>query len=415
MVKIVSLICILLTLNACATKPVTQASLSNGDDGSGNTEVAQTYVSLGLTHLEIGNFTEAKVNFDKALDLDPNSGRANYAMAFYYQQVDVAKLTAQFYKNAVNLAGNDADILNSYGEFLCEQGNYDEAKPYFLEAVNYKAPVSTALTYQKLAVCAQNQGLLNEAILHFNTALKYQPNNASALLSLSALYVEKREWNKAQIVTSKYAQNQEISEESLWLSMQIAQGQNDYYSAVEFTELLRKRYPLHHYTKSASEALSGMQNGKVSDNNNVARMKKVAPAAIYEGTASAANSLAYKNDDRLSRVVKRQTSTSTSKSLSYEELVGAQEPKQSPEMSIELKKTNNIGGSQNTTTGVINTADAQRLPFHIVKAKDNLYRISLMYNLKINKLLEWNEIDEGAPLKIGSKLWLFDTSIVSAN
>ena len=412
MLKTISLIFILLTLNACAALPVKQPQLSD-NNGNNNAEIADTYVSLGLTHLEIGNFTEAKVNFDKALELEPKSGRANYAMAFYYQQVDVAQLTAQYYKNAVNLAGNDELILSSYGEFLCEQGNYDEAKPYFLEVVDYKDPISTAITYEHLAVCAQKQGNINEAILHYHTALKYDPNKASNLLALSALYVKTNKWDKAQEIISQYELTKDLSEESLWLSMQIARGQNDYYSAVEYTQLLTKRYPLHVNTRSAIDLLAQMQGTLPASQKSLLNVNELAPTANGIATYNAANNVTNNNVE-LSSVLKRPLTTASA-SLSYEELVGAPEKTQGPQMKIKAKNVADIIDNQTLITSPKKTVVKQPAAFHIVKPKENLYRISLMHNLQINKLREWNKIDEGTTLKIGAKLWLIDPSLSALN
>jgi type IV pilus assembly protein PilF len=50
-------------------------------------------------------------------------------------------------------------------------------------------------------------------------------------------------------------------------------------------------------------------------------------------------------------------------------------------------------------------------PFHIVKPKENLYRISLKYNVKIKKLLEWNKLKDESSVLIGTKLWVRDPNL----
>jgi LysM repeat protein len=117
----------------------------------------------------------------------------------------------------------------------------------------------------------------------------------------------------------------------------------------------------------------------------------------------------------LSRAGRRSSSISVSPTLSYAELVGAQESTQAPQSRITRKKINDVGSSGAMMDELINKPSAQAQSFHIVKPQDNLYRISLMHNLKISKLLEWNNIEDVSTLKLGSKLWLIDPSTLPAN
>jgi type IV pilus assembly protein PilF len=65
--------------------------------------------------------------------------------------------------------------------------------------------------------------------------------------------------------------------------------------------------------------------------------------------------------------------------------------------------------TQMTQIPAVDIPDAvatQLRQFHIVQAKENLYRISLKYNVKIRKLLEWNNLEDASSIRIGTKLWV---------
>jgi LysM repeat protein len=49
--------------------------------------------------------------------------------------------------------------------------------------------------------------------------------------------------------------------------------------------------------------------------------------------------------------------------------------------------------------------------YHIVLPKENLYRISLKYNVKMKKLLEWNNLTDAGAIRIGTKLRVRDPII----
>ena len=53
---------------------------------------------------------------------------------------------------------------------------------------------------------------------------------------------------------------------------------------------------------------------------------------------------------------------------------------------------------------VAGTADVRKATHHVVQAGENLYRISLRYNLKLAELLRLNNLKPGAAIKPGQKL-----------
>lgn len=48
----------------------------------------------------------------------------------------------------------------------------------------------------------------------------------------------------------------------------------------------------------------------------------------------------------------------------------------------------------------------QETPFHVVAKGETLYSISVRYNIKMRRLLEWNQLEQNAPLRLGSKVYL---------
>ena len=133
-------------------------------------------MSLGLTYLQNNNYSQAKKNLDKALAFDPRSADVQYAMAYYYQLVGDNQRAEEFYEAAIDLAPNNGDIANSYGAFKCQNGQYEDAKAYFFDAINNRLYANAAQTYENLALCAQSQGNLEEATDYFKEALKHQRN-----------------------------------------------------------------------------------------------------------------------------------------------------------------------------------------------------------------------------------------------
>jgi type IV pilus assembly protein PilF len=239
---------LVLSLSACVSEPRDPSFMGAG--AFDTKEAAKTRVSLGLTYLQNGNFAQAKFNLDKALEFAPRDGQAHFAMAFYYQQVGEFERAEESYEKALSFSKNDPDVLNSYGAFLCQQGNYDKARGYFLRAVDDRNYVSSAETYENLALCSQSQGNNQEAIQYFNSALNHQPTRSDSLFLLTKLYVEEEQWEDAKKTLFKYERNAPISAESLYLQFQIAEGMKDTKTAMGYGEILKSMYPDHQNTKA---------------------------------------------------------------------------------------------------------------------------------------------------------------------
>jgi type IV pilus assembly protein PilF len=375
MLKKICVVAVVLILSACGSQPADKRFKGAGDFDK--VEAAKTRVSLGLTYLKNGSFSQAKFNLDRALEFDPRSGQANFAMAFYYQQVDEVTRAHEYYKQAIDYSNNDPDVLNSYGAFLCKQGDYEQAKRYFLRAVDDKRYVSTAQTYENLAICAQSQGKIEEAIAYFDSALNHQPTRASSLLFVSQLYMQTNQFDAAKRSLFKYERSAGVSKDSLWLLFQIAQGQNDVRAAVEYSELLRTLYPSYPNTAKALEHIGKFQANmaitqKIRPDNNARSQVGDIPASstitMDDIAASNAANLASQNESKLASESTKMT------------LIPA--------------------------VDIPDEVATQQRQFHIVQAKENLYRISLKYNVKIRKLLEWNNLEDAPSIRIGTKLWV---------
>ncbi|MCW8107321.1 type IV pilus biogenesis/stability protein PilW [Alteromonas ponticola] len=350
-------------------------------------KAAKTRISLGLTYLKNGNYSQAKANLDQALQYAPRLADTHYSLAYYYQLVGETQRADESYSNALKLAPRNADIANSYGAFLCQQQRYEDATEFFESALNNRQYANAAETYENMALCAQEQGLNEAAVSHLQSALNHQPSRAKSLFLLSELYIENGEWDKAKNSLRKYERVARVSAESLWLQVQIAQGQNDLATAKGFGDMLLAMFP----QSPQAKAYKNQKDSWVMPQIEVTRKK---------------------------RPVEPQSKT---EALPVEQAVGSPEVVKEPgEAAPETTDTSSdvaintqdtpIESVQNQTVPLdeqpLNEISQENPRFHIVQAKENLYRISLMYNLKMSTLQEWNQLDEAGAIRQGMRLWL---------
>jgi len=51
-------------------------------------------------------------------------------------------------------------------------------------------------------------------------------------------------------------------------------------------------------------------------------------------------------------------------------------------------------------------AEADTTPFHIVQASESLYSISVQHNIRLQRLMQWNQLAPDSVIKTGQKIWL---------
>jgi len=398
--RILIVLSLMIALTGCVSETQPGAFSSEFDQQ----EAAKTRVSLGLTYLKNGNYSQAKQNLDKALAFAPRLAETHYGLAYYYQVVGESERADESYQTAMNLAPRDANIANSYGAFLCQDGRYDEAKRFFMQAVNAKQYANSAETYENMALCAQSQGEGEDAIEYLNSALKHQPGRAKTLFILTEMYVATEQYGLAAETLRRYEKVARVSADSLWMAIEIAKGQGDLRAANGYGDMLLRMYPnsplarlyierqktvpqpvVKVKTKPQSQAVSVSAPEKAAEPE-----PQASEAAVAEASQPEAPELVVVAEEPEADVRDAQVSESS------------QPVQQEPAVVTEKPETDEPVAEAEQ---VIQAGEAETL-FHVVQPKENLYRLSLKYNIKLNTLKEWNNLDENGSINVGMKLWL---------
>jgi type IV pilus assembly protein PilF len=329
-----------LWLTACAS--------GNNVDGVGpgdfdEQKAAKTRVSLGLNYLKNGNYSQAKFNLDKALQFAPYLAEAHYGLAYYYQVVGENELADDSYKEAISRDRNNADIANSYGAFLCQRGDYDKAKRYFLSAVKNTAYNNVAETYENLALCSQTQQNYTDAVAYLSSAINHQPRRAKSLGLMSELLVETEQWQQAKGYLQRYDRVSRVSPQSLWLWVQVEKGLQNVEGAKGYGNIMLQMFPSHEFSKAY---------------------------------------LALDFDEK-----QQVTVTPSNPSLKV--------VRKTPAKPRSDKVVNDAEVAQSDVTEAV---------YHTVEEGENLYRISIKYNVRMQRLIEWNDLASASSIYTGKKL-----------
>lgn len=361
------IVALTLVLTACASPG---SDVGNRGDDFEPIAAARTRISLGLTYLKNGNYQQAKFNLDKALTFAPRFADAHYSMAYYYQVVGEIELADEAYKQSLRLEPHNPDIANTYGAFLCQHGKYDQAQQYFLKAINSTNYVSTAESYENLALCSRSQGHNADALQYMQSAINHQPSRARSLLLLSQWQAEDGFYDDAKSNLKRFERQGQVSAESLWLATKIEHALGELEEARNYGEMLKSVYPQHEYTQ-----------------------------LYVKNVASDLNP--------------PQETVRAEQPVEAEPAVAAEpqhKPEQQPE-SLPVETASEPEISESAVSQTVQSPDVSESPashYHVVQEDENLYRISLKYNIKLQRLIEWNNLEDGAAIKAGATLLVVD-------
>ncbi|TXH62187.1 MAG: type IV pilus biogenesis/stability protein PilW [Tolumonas sp.] len=215
----------LIALSGCVTETTIIGKNSERQENSiDNANASKTRVELGMGYLNKGQMAPAKYNFEKAIEMAPNNAEAYLAMAYYYQTVGDKDSAEETYKTLLSGHGNDPDVLNNYGAFLCRNRNYAEADDMFMRAVAQPRYLKMDDSYENAGICALQSGQKVKAIEYYRKALSYNPNKVRLLLDLAKIALDDHKATEAESWLNAYREKAGDSAQSLWLSLRAAQA-----------------------------------------------------------------------------------------------------------------------------------------------------------------------------------------------
>ncbi|WP_371376405.1 type IV pilus biogenesis/stability protein PilW [Thalassotalea aquiviva] len=434
--KLVIGVVLCLQLSACVTqnysenKPVVDRDYSDE-------QIAKTRVSLALGYLKIGNTTQAKLNLEKAKNYAPDMVEVYTAFAHYYETVGEMELTENAYLKALSIDHNDADTLNNFGVFLCRQQRYDDAEEYFLKAIKVPTYIRVSESYQNIALCHLKNQNFERTEWALSRSISHSPNSAPSLLQMAQLKYAKGEYESASTFISRFERaTRRFSPQAIALAFKINKklGQEDIASS--YSSMLVSMYP------ESIQAQNFLDNGLAQiEEDQLAlqyRKYKLLKSGIKVDKKPVVIRRKQSNLDR-DGLTRQQPPMIVAKEKLVDDATIIQSTGQSINQNSEIAKT----AGQGTTSPVIpeqqdkNILSSVKVPenslveqnkpvvparskpqgaksvtdngteptVHVVKKGDNLFQVSLKYNILISRLKKWNNL-QGNTLHVGQVLKL---------
>lgn len=234
-----TLIMLALSISACATT-------SQLSPNPKQTSVLKTQIAV--EYIKNGNIDAAKNALDDAVEKDSNNALA-YMMLGVTYQLDGSKESLKkadvFFKKAISLEPENAQIRNNYGQYLFFVENYKAAIGEFNFSANSVGYGGRDTAYSNLGYSYYNIGDEEKAKAAFVSSLKINPRLPDALLGISVVFYDLGNIADAESVYQDYSHlipKQNRDSKALWLGIRIAHINEDHVEKSSLVNLLSTKY-----------------------------------------------------------------------------------------------------------------------------------------------------------------------------
>lgn len=201
------------------------------------------YLQLGVRYMEINKLELAKENLQKALEKDPNNGRAHNALAFLYEKINHLDEARQHYETAVGLSPDDIGIQNNYGKFLCDRRQFERGLALLTQATSNMLNDRQWMALTNTARCHLGMGQRPQAVIFLKQALDLNGQYPAALSEMQKISYQMGDYKAAEDYLQKYLSETNHTPETLWIGIQTEQALGNLSLANEYRNLLLEKFP----------------------------------------------------------------------------------------------------------------------------------------------------------------------------
>lgn len=218
------------------------ASVSTED-----THQATAHYQLGVSYMNNNNIEPAFVEFQKALELNPNDKDAHNALGvLYLQKLDDSSKAISEFREALKIDKNFSEAANNLGSAYARTGRYNEAIEYYKAALANPLYRNTAIALNNLGMVYYRTAKYDDAIGSYKEALKRFSDSNLPYYGLALCYNAKGQYgdasnamNRAIELDPLYKGNKEKAIEDLSNKKMRARGEeekdiNDYLEILKY-------------------------------------------------------------------------------------------------------------------------------------------------------------------------------------
>ena len=259
----ISLLLAALIVSACATLPgagdagsvAISRPLSDVSPSTPAETRARVHVDLGMAYFEIGRYDVALDEARIALNDSPDYAPAYHLLGLAYMLIDEHAPARQNFEQALRYAPGDPEFNNSYGWFLCTQG--EELRGLERLAQSARNPYYRHATrpYTNAGLCHLRLKDDAAAEVQFLAAVQADPANRQALYQLADIAYRGGRYEQARSHLIRLHQQSEPGAASVWLGLRTERRLGNRDAEASYAAQLGSRF-------SPAEEYKMMKEGK---------------------------------------------------------------------------------------------------------------------------------------------------------
>ena len=172
--------------------------------GADDIQKATAHYQLGVSYMNQNNIEPAFVEFQKAIELNPDDKEAHNALGVLYLQKldDPAKAISQF-KEALRTDPNFPEAANNLGSAYARTGRYNEAIEFYKVALANPLYKNTVIALNNLGMVYYRTAKYDDAILSYKEALKRFSDSSFPYYGLALCYNAKGQYGDASVAMNR--------------------------------------------------------------------------------------------------------------------------------------------------------------------------------------------------------------------
>ena len=244
-----AVLAVALALGGCAGAPGVPSSaamisrpMSDTTPATPADSRARVHVDLGMAYFEVGRYDVALDEATIALNDSPNYAPAYHLRALAYMLIEENAAARENFERALREAPGDPDFNNSYGWFLCTQGEEQQGLDRLALAARnpyYRYP-ARPLTNAGLCYLRLKDEPAAEA--QFTRAVQADPANGQALYQLADIAYRSGRYDQARNHLIRLHQQHDSSAASVWLGLRAERRLGNHDAEASYASQLQSRF-----------------------------------------------------------------------------------------------------------------------------------------------------------------------------
>ena len=153
------------------------------------------YYNLGLTYIEMKEFTKAIVPLKHVIDVEPEDANTNFNIGLCFYNIEEYEVAIDYFKKAIELNNEDVFAHFYLANILKHFGQYDLAINEYQTVIKIIPDYSWA--YFNLGQISYELGETESALQYLKKTLLYNPKDIEAIKIIVQIYTKQERYTEA--------------------------------------------------------------------------------------------------------------------------------------------------------------------------------------------------------------------------